>query len=238
MDASRAFIDTTVGRTDSASLKIVAGGGRGFGLQTLNVQPYRQYEVGYWIKEQGASGELLAKIYDPSAGRFRESHENNAALSYSVAQGGWQQKKYVFNSAASTQAQLRLGSWGSTGGTVWFDDIKFEEIALHHVVRNLGSPMKVYDGTTVYEEGADYNPIREPYSKLNGMTYRMGRVPLMVTLPAGSRLTPGLSVQIDYDAVQPVHDEQYGASLTEPGVKEYYARNITELRRSFAPGSG
>jgi len=134
--------------------------------------------------------------------------------------------------------QLRLGSWGATTGTLWFDDVSVEEIALHNVVKNPGSPVHVYSGSTVYIEGLDYDPIQEPYSKLNGMTYSIYRTPLAVTLPAGTRLTAGQAVQIDYDAIQPVYDEQYGASLTEQGVKDYYARNITELHKSFALGTG
>ena len=45
LDPGRASIDTSTGHTDSASLKISAGGGRGFGIQTLTVQPNRQYHV-------------------------------------------------------------------------------------------------------------------------------------------------------------------------------------------------
>ena len=238
LDPGRASIDASLGHTDSDSLKISAGGGRGFGIQTFAVQPHRQYHVSYSVNEQNFGGDLLAKIYDPAAGRYRESNEGNSSLNYDTAQGGWQRKNYVFNSGNSTSVQLRLGSWGPTTGTVWFDDVSVQETALHNVVRNSSSPLTVYSGNTVFTEGADFNPIRDAYSKLTGMTYKLYRTPLTPTLPAGSRLTPGQTVQIDYDAAQPVYDEQYGASLTDPAVKQYYARNIAELRKSFAPGTG
>ncbi len=237
LDEGRASIDTSTGRTDSASLKISAGDRRGFGIQTLNILPHRQYHVCYWVREQNFSGDLLVKIYDVSVGRHREFHEGNPALAYDSKEGGWQQKEYVFNSAGSTQVQLRLGSWGPTTGELWFDDICVEEIALHNVIRNSGSSVKVYNGTTTYTEGKDFNPIREPYTKQTGKTYRIYRIPLTVSLPAGSRLKPGQAVQIDYDAVQPVYDEQYGTSLTEPAVLEYYRRTMMELRKFFPDGT-
>ncbi len=238
LDAGRASIDSSVAYSGSSSLKISAGGARGYGIQTISVQPNRQYHVSFYAKTASLNGELMAKIYDPSVGRFREFHEEDSAMGHAATQN-WTRYDYVFNSAQSTSVQLRLGSWGSTSGTMWFDSVNVEEIGLHNIVRNSQSPLKLYrpDGT-VLSEGTDVNPIQEPYSLGSGMTFRLYRTPLTPTIPAGSSLHPGDTVKIDYDAVQPIYDGQYGVSLSEPAVKTYYANVITELRKSFAPGSG
>ena len=238
LDAGRASIDASVGYSGSSSLKISGGGARGYGIQTVNVQPNRQYHVSFYAKTDSLNGELMAKIYDPSVGRFREFHEEDSAMAHAATQG-WTKYDYVFNSAQSTQVQLRLGSWGATTGSMWFDNVSVQEIGLHNVVRNSQSPLKLYrpDGTPL-SEGTDVASIQEPWAPGTGMTYRLYRTPLTPAIPAGSSLLPGDTVKIDYDAVQPIYDGQYGASLSEPGVKTYYANTITELRKSFAPGTG
>jgi hypothetical protein len=235
-------IDRTTAHTGVASLRVnpVSGGG-GWAIQTLTVIPNRQYHVRFWAKTRKFNGDLLVKIYDPAVGVFRESHEGDSALNYAATQA-WRRYDYVFNSAGSTQLQLRVGTWdSSTTGTMWFDDVDVVEIALHNVVVNTGSPVKVYlvDGTPL-TIGKDVNPIRENYTPGHGITYALFRKPLTVTIPRGSSLKPRDPVKIDYDAVQPVYDGQYGSSLTESEMLLSHSNNITEILsyHAFPAGTG
>jgi hypothetical protein len=236
LDPGRAFIDTTTGHTDSSSLKIAAGGGRGLAIQNVTLIPHRQYHVSYWEKaDANFSGDQFIKIYDAGQGKFLEDHEYEPALKYTGG-GAWQQKDYVFNSGNSTNVQFRVGSWGSTTGNIWFDDVSLTEIALHNVVRNSSSPLKIYRANgTPLTEGVDVNQIKEPWV-INSSTYQLYRTPLTVTIPAGSSLHAGDPVKIDYDAAQPVEAGQYSLSMA-PEMQTYYHNVTTQLRTLFSAGT-
>ena len=55
-------------------------------------------------------------------------------------------------------------------GTIWLDELTLEELPLVNVLRRDGCPLVVTsdDGRTVYVEGKDFRPIRDP---------KLGQVP-------------------------------------------------------------
>ena len=83
----------------------------------------------------------------------------------------WTRYDLTFNTNSSTQLQLRLGSWGTTSGTAWIDDVAIEEVPLHNLVKTpTGSPLKIYrpDGTAVME-GVDVDTVNDPGGFVNGV---------------------------------------------------------------------
>ena len=237
LDSGRAYRDTTIARTGTASLKIAAGGGRGYGIQTLTVTPNRQVHVSVWVKTQGLSNtDLHIKLYDATKARQRDFTYD--AFPVQSTQG-WTQYDIVANTNSSTQLQLRLGTWGNSTGTAWFDDVQVQEVPLHNLVKAPGSPLKIYrpDGT-VLSEGLDVDAVTDPNGFANG-SFSVYHTPPTVTISnTNTHLLPGEAVKMDYYAVSPIYEYQNGASLTEQGVLDYMQSNLNSIRANFAAGTG
>ena len=250
LDPGRASISTTFGHTDSDSLKISGNtpgtDDRGFGIQTITLIPNQEYHVSFWVDESSNfSGEEFVKIYDPSQGIYLEHHEDDSALAYNTSTGGWQQFNYMFNSGSSTSVQLRVGTWGDTTGTMWFDDISVTETALVNVVQNASAPLTITrPNGTALTQGVDYNPVvpvtsnGTPYlAGSTGPTYATWENPVTVTIPAGSSLHAGDQVKINYSGVQDVYDGQYAVTLSDPAVQTYLHNNVAQIRKMYAAGT-
>jgi hypothetical protein len=237
LDSGRAYRDATVHRTGSASLKIAAGGGRGYGIQTLTVQPNEQLHVSVWVKTQNLSSstDLNIKLYDATAGIQRDFTTDHLPI---ASTSDWTKFDLVANTGSSTRLELRLGTWGNSSGTAWFDDVQVEQVPLHNLVKAPGSPLKIYkpDGT-VLAEGVDVDTVTDP-NGFNG-TFSTYHTPPTVTI-SGTRtqLKAGDTVKMDYYAVAPVEGYQVGASLTEQGVFDYVQRNLSAIHAEFPAGTG
>jgi hypothetical protein len=69
----------------------------------------------------------------------------------------------VFNSLADSDVVVYLGAWGGLKGTAWLDDWRIDEQSLVNVLRRDAYPLvvKSADGSTVYEEGKDFLPVKD-----------------------------------------------------------------------------
>jgi hypothetical protein len=74
----------------------------------------------------------------------------------------WTTHHVVFNSLNHTQANLYLGCWGGTSGSLWWDDASLEEAGLLNLVRRDGAPfvVKTEEGTLLVE-GKDFEQVSD-----------------------------------------------------------------------------
>ena len=128
-------------------------------MQTVALEPHRQYHVSFWVKTSDLAGGFAPEVKLLTA--------DGQGISFQTFHCGatqdWRHYDLAFNSLDNTKGALYLGTWGGTTGKVWWDDFHMDEVGLVNVLRRPGCPVTVRgeDGT-VYEEGRDFAPIVDP----------------------------------------------------------------------------
>lgn len=226
-------IDTTTFHSGTASGVITNATGNARFYQVLNVTPWRQYHVRYWMKTQSFSGDAMISVYDASSGLSLYSIPIEPP-----ATQDWTELDFIFNSRSTTQPALYFGVWGGSTGTVWFDDLYMEETSLVYVLRRPGTPLSIYSATNpamVYQEGLDVNAISDPVISRNAGYTNQYHAPTTVTLPSTTRLAAGQTVAIDYYAVEPILPEgDVGMCLTDTGPQGWLQDNARALTSAFS----
>ena len=180
--------------------------------QPLRLTPFRQYHLSVRVKTQDFHGQPEVKVI---AG---QQSLNFANLGVQPTQD-WTTHHVVFNSLDRTDAQLYLGCWGGTTGSLWWKDVRLEETALVNLVRRPGAPLVVrIEGGAYQLEGSDYEPVVDPKSGTvpgNGGFEVWHEPPLIRTrLPDGTRL------RVSFYHVVPIHDGQVSICPSEPRTVE------------------
>jgi hypothetical protein len=179
--------------------------------QPLKLQPHRQYLISVWVKTENltpADAELKVLTSDASRSiSFQTFHVDKTQ--------NWKQYHLVFNSLDYNEGRLYLGSWSGESGKLWWDDLKIEEIGLVNVLRRPGCPVTVRaeDGT-LFEEGRDYLPIKDPL--LN--PWQAYHEPPVIKLPADTRIKDGSSLRVSYYHPIVVYEDRVTGCLSEPKI--------------------
>ena len=115
-------------------------------MQTVPVQPFRQYHISVRVKTQNFLVQPEVKVL-----------AGNRAFNYNYlgvkTTQDWQIHHVVFNSLDQSQVNIYFGVWGGTTGTLWWDDAVLEEVAFLNLVRRDGAPLVVKgeDGAVLAE---------------------------------------------------------------------------------------
>ena len=235
------FVDTDVKFEGRCSLRMQDIGrndpqhGHGRACQKIAVKPFRYYHVSVAVKTQD----------------FESAHEvriavlakNGATLNYYQPHvdktQDWKRIDVTFNSLEFSEVNLYLGVWGGKGGKIWWDDVRIEPAGLVNLVRRDGAPLRVTseDHQTVYVEGRDFDPIRDP--KL-GMVSWAGQFtawhdPPAVRLPATSTIRSGQKVLLSYYHTVLIYEEQVMCCMAEPKLCDILNWQIAQVHKNLAP---
>jgi hypothetical protein len=200
--------------------------------QHVRVRPHACYRLSCWVKTEdfrpGGAFRLLALGKDGRPLSFYEGQLPTTA--------DWAPLSVVFNSLEERDVQVYAGQWGGQSGTLWLDDLKLEELSLVNVLRRPGCPLVVAsaDGRTVYQEGQDYEAVRDP---------RLGQEPYAgeysfnhpvptLRLTEGTRIRDGQRLRVSWYHPVLTHDTQVMCCLSEPKVYDVLrdqARRVNEL---------
>jgi hypothetical protein len=181
-------------------------------VQKLKLQPFRQYHLSVRIKTQDFRGKPEAKVL-----------VGNQALDFNdlgVKQTQeWATHHVVFNSLNHTQANLYLGCWGGSTGSLWWDDATLQQVGLVNLVRRDGAPLVVKTGTgTQLTEGKDFEKVTDPKMGVRVWkgSYDVWHEPplLKTSLPDGTRL------RVSYHHAVTVNDDQAMICPSEPRTLE------------------
>ncbi len=231
-------VDRHVAHSGQASGVIAEHRGNARFRQRIKLKPWRQYRLRLFYKSRYFRGFAQLEIIDAAdASKIRF----NAPLAASGSQD-WKQLDYTFNSRDTADAFLYFGVWGSSSGTLWFDDVQLAETALVYVTRRPSTPVRVYDPahpTTVFQERLDYDVIADPHMADATPFTDSYHDPAPVGLPAGTRLKPGQIVAIDFYSVFPIpRTNQVSMCLSDPGVANWLKQNAQGLNGVLPSGSG
>jgi hypothetical protein len=151
----------------------------------------------------------------------------------------WKRIDIVFNSQDNDEVTLYAGIWGGKSGTVWVDEVALEELALVNVLRRSGCPFVVRssDGKTTYEEGKDYEPVRD--EKLGqdpwAGEYNFAHKGPELRLTKSSKIKDGDKVLVSWYHPVKTHSYQVGCSLIEPKVFDVMRAQAKLVQKHLQP---
>jgi len=203
-------------------------------IQRVAVRPHACYRFSCWVKTRD--------LTDPSNFHLRVAGADASARALTFHEGelkptqDWTNVNVIFNSLDQEAVNVYVGLWGGKSGTLWIDDIRLEPIGFVNVLRREGCPIEVTsaDGRTRYEEGKDFEPIRDPklgvvpYEGLYDFTH--DGPPLRLT--AHSRIKSGDTLRVSWYHPVPIHGGQLMCCLTDPKIDRLLkdqARRVIEL---------
>lgn len=186
---------TSLRMQDPGNLKEVQGNCRI--LQKIQVQPWRQYRLRFWVKTEqfDRAGSARALIADP-----RVHPINFQDLGVRPSQE-WTQYNAVFNSLKNSEILLYLGVWGGNRGRLWLDDISVKPVDLLNVTRREGCPLVVTSETGFrYEEGRDFEPVQDPKFGNHPWPgeFDFSHEPPVIQLTSNTRIMEGKTVNLSY----------------------------------------
>ncbi|MBI3877886.1 MAG: hypothetical protein HY300_18310, partial [Verrucomicrobia bacterium] len=144
---------------DNGAARVTDPKGRNARLwQKVKVAPFRQYHISVRVKTQDFRAQPEVKVI--AGGQMLTFSSLGAKRTQD-----WTEHHVVFNSLDNTEANIYLGCWGGSTGTLWWDDAKLEETALVNLVRRAGAPFVVKrDDGTALVEGRDFERVTDPRS--------------------------------------------------------------------------
>lgn len=226
------FWDNTQAHSGNASARISDPNGNGRIVQSVDVQPFRDYHLSAWLKtENFNSGFVNILVYNTSNNRI---HHYNPI--YVNSTQDWTQYDITFNTLDAENLTLYFGVWGGGTGSLWFDDIQIEPTRFNNILRREGTPLEIKkaDGT-VLTEGVDTDPIVDPLLGMNPWSgsYSIWHEQPNITIPSNSSLQVGDQVLAKYYHTAIIYDGQVTASLTDPAVFDITALQLTQIRDAF-----
>ena len=236
------FADHTVVHGGNTSVRIqdAARGdtNRNYRLaQRVQVRPHACYRFSAWVKTRDLNPVSGFQLFARSA---RLAHR---PLSFFEAHLGptqdWTQVDVVFNTLEENEIELYIGHWGAQSGTMWIDDLVLEELPLVNVLRREGCPLDIRseDGKTTYEEGRDYEPIRDPHLGQHPFPgeYEFSHPGPQIRLTLHSRISEGQKLRVSWYHPIIIHGFQVTSCLIERAVFDVLREQARRVNDLFKP---
>jgi hypothetical protein len=228
------FADRSVTYMDSQSMRVEANGQVNRIYETVNVAPYRQYLLSFWMKTQDVTNtEAVVPTVEGEDGQMLAFETPPVASTQD-----WTEYDYVFNSLNNSQITISLGTWADTEGTLWFDDASLTEIGLTNVIRRPDCPLVVEseDGT-VYTEGVDYEYVSDPLLGEDPSPgyYDIYHPSPSIILTNNSRIQEGETLLVSFYSAITTDSGMVSVSLTSPQAQAIFNDQITDVNNVLHP---
>ena len=244
------FVDTTIFKGGRVSLRFenvgaVNDNGNGRVFQRVAVKPWRQYRIRAWMKTEHLTAGIVQIIV--LANRRSLQYQN---LVTAGAQGlayfsgakdlttDWVEQSVTFNSLGNSSVIIGAGVWAAKSGTIWWDDLRVDDVPALNVLRRESLPLSVTGKNGVaYEEGRDFDRIVDPHLghfRWPG-TYDTRHEPPVITVPPGSRIGEGERVKLSCYHPAIFYDSQVGCTLDDPKVFDLCAGQIRSMNEVLSP---
>jgi hypothetical protein len=252
------YLQDDPGRTSFADREVAHGGNVSCRMQDIEkhnpnrmcrlaqrvpVRPWTGYRFSCWVKTSGLNPTggfaLIAFGTGKDHRRLTFRHFNLKATQ------DWAPVEVAFNSLGESTVELFVGQYGHRSGTLWVDDLALDELSLVNVLRRQGCPLAVTneDGSVVYVEGKDYQPVRDPklgQDPTRGPEpwpgyYEFGHAgaPLRLTMP--SRIREGQKLRVSWYHPLITQDDQVMCCLTDAKVYALLRDQARRVNALFHP---
>jgi len=225
--AQTAQLDDQVHHSGARALRVRSG--QGSVTQTVAVRPFHLYHLSLWVKTQDLTRPRIRIGVRAAEGTVPRRTLNYYTPAFAKTQD-WTRYDFTFNSLEAERVDISLRSGGE--GAAWFDDVALEETGLVNVLRRPGTPvtLKGEDGA-VYEEGKDFEAIRDPLLEPEDSYH----TPPTVKLTASSRLKEGTPVRLSYYHSVVINEGQVCACLSEPKLYQLLRSEAKQVNDLFHP---
>jgi hypothetical protein len=204
-------------------------------IQKVKVRPHACYRLSAWTKTRDLAPTGAFRLLAIGAnGRTLTFHEGGLEPTRD-----WTRIEVVFNSQDQSEVNLYAGLWEGQKGTLWLDDLGFEEMSLVNILRREGCPLTVTsdDGKTAYLEGKDFEPVRDP--KL-GMVpyegeYEFNHPGPTLRLASNSRIKNGQRLRVGWYHPVLVLGSYAACCLSEPKVYDLLRDQAQRVEALYHP---
>ncbi|MFN9345649.1 MAG: hypothetical protein ACK6DQ_03570, partial [Planctomycetota bacterium] len=198
----------------------------------LKLIPFRHYHVSVQIKTQDFDTPVEIKILTQSG---RSLNYTNLRTEPSQ---DWRTHHITFNSLENSEANLYIGAWGPTQGSLSIKQPIFEECGAVNLVRRKSAPIRIElesdDGKrTPLEEGIDFEPWADP--KLGNVPYG-GEYEVWHEAPAielKRQLPDGAKLRVSYYHTHIVYEGQVCGTASDAEFENLLGQQIERMTKLF-----
>jgi len=198
----------------------------------LKLTPFRHYHVSVQIKTQDFDTPVEIKILTQSG---RSLNYTNLRTEPSQ---DWKTHHITFNSLENSEANLYIGAWGPTQGSLSIKQPIFEECGAVNLVRRKSAPIRIElesdDGKrTPLEEGIDFEPWADP--KLGNIPYG-GEYEVWHEAPAielKRQLPDGAKLRVSYYHMHIVYEGQVCGTASDAEFESLLDQQIERMTKLF-----
>lgn len=198
----------------------------------LKLIPFRHYHVSVQIKTQDFDTPVEIKILTQSG---RSLNYTNLRTEPSQ---DWKTHHITFNSLENSEANLYIGAWGPTQGSLSIKQPIFEECGAVNLVRRKSAPIRIEleseDGKrTPLEEGIDFKPWEDP--KLGNVPYG-GEYEVWHEAPAiqlKRQLPDGAKLRVSYYHTHIVYEGQVCGTASDAEFESLLDQQIERMTKLF-----
>lgn len=250
------YLQDDPGKTTFADRRVVHGGkvslriedarkagefNRNYRLaQRVRVRPHACYRFSAWVKTRDLNPISGFQLFVRSASLAHRQLTFYAPTRLQPSQD-WAEVDVVFNTLDNDEIELYIGHWGSLSGTLWIDDLALEELALVNVLRRDGCPLLVKsdDGKTTYEEGKDYEPLRDIHLGQHPFAgeYEFNHAGPTLRLTPASRIRDGQRLKVSWYHPIITQGFQVTSCLTERGLFDLLEDQAKRVNELFEPNT-
>ncbi|MGD1047439.1 MAG: hypothetical protein ABR899_01650 [Candidatus Krumholzibacteriaceae bacterium] len=244
------FVDATVCKEGRVSLRFENVGavnhdGNGRLFQRLAVEHWRQYRIRAWMKtERLTAGNVqITVLGDGNTLQYQSlvTSGPQGLTHFSAASDlttDWVEQSVTFNSLGFSSVIVEVGIWGAKSGTIWWDDIRVDDVPALNVLRRESLPLSVTgESGVLYEEGKDFGRIVDPQlgHYLWAGRYDTRHEQPVITVPPGSRIGEGERVKLSCYNPPIFYGGQVSCTLNDPKIFELCAGQIRSVVETLSP---
>lgn len=192
----------------------------------LQVRPFTHYRIAFFVSEKP---ERMSRVISVNSPRRRHMRGHPRV----VAEDGRFRVTGTFNSLEADSLGLNIQVDGAV------EDLSIEPTGLLMVLRRDLTPLVVTseDGKTVYEEGRDFEPVRDPVIASSEGEMTMDHDAPVIVLTPQSRIKTGQRLLVSFFHAYRVLDEQDIISLEDPAVFDLMERDIQLCLKVWQPNA-
>lgn len=200
-------------------------------MQVINLGSNKYVKVKFWYKLSDYCGQITVCEMDTDQPYNKYSAER---LSFTTpTTRNWtlyETKLCTFN---ATEANLMIGPYYATRGTVWLDDVTIETCELENMVRREDTPLQIrkYRTNEQLAEGIDYQ-VFENYSTAYPQYVRN---PLIMRLPGGRLNTTGDTVLVNWSVAPRYQGTRWTQCFSQSEILLVYQERIRHVDSLLHP---
>ncbi len=190
----------------------------------LRVRPFTHYRITFFVTEKP---ERMSRVISVNSAHRRHMRGHPRV----VEEDGRFRVTGTFNSLEADSLGLKIQAEGV------IDGLKIEPTGLLMVLRRSLTPLVVTseDGKRVYEEGRDFEPVRDPVIAATEGEMTMDHDAPVIVLTQNSRIKKGQKLHVSFFHAYRVLDEQDVITLEDPAVFDLMVRDIELCLRVWQP---